>query len=164
MTMLGAQLDDLATLSTRLQTTSTDVGAVKDQSVTLTSTVVGNVTEAARHALSEISTQMDLMSQSVAASTSQADATQWTGANADRFRQGAAEFQSSMATASTTTSEAFQAFLQAASTMSESLENYVTQLSGSLMTAQESASQMSSAVESQRANLDQVMNIGISAG
>ncbi len=164
MTMLGAQLEDLATLSTRLQTTSSDVGAVKDQAVTLTSTVVGNVTESARHALSEIGTQMSLMSQSVAASTAQADATQWTGANADRFRQGATEFQTSMSTASTTTEEAFQAFLQTASAMTESLENYVTQLSASLLTAQESATQMSTAVESQRSNLDQVMNIGISFG
>lgn len=161
MTMLGAQLDELSTLSTRLQTTATDVGTVKDQAITLTSTVVGNIVEAAKTALSEINTQMDLMSQTVAASTTHASATQWTGANADRFRQGATEFQTAMGQASTMTNEAFQSFVQTASTMTESLESYVTQLSGSLTSAQESAAQMSGAVEGQRANLDQVMNLGI---
>lgn len=162
MTMLGAQLDDLATLSTRLQTTAGDVGSVQEQAVALTSTVVSSVTESARQALTQISTQMDVMSQSVAASTSQAESTQWTGQNADRFRQGATEFQTAMATAGSTTNEAFEAFVQAASAMSDSLQQYVNQLSTSLVSAQDSATQMSGAVESQRANLDQVMNVGIS--
>ena len=164
MTMLGAQLDDLSTLSTKLQTTSGDVGSIKEQAVSLTSTVVGNVIEAAKQALGDITTQMDLLSQSVASSSTQAAATQWTGANADRFRQGATDFQSSMTQAGATTGEAFEAFLQSASTMTDSLEHYVTQLASALTTAQESAAQMSGAVESQRANLDQVMNIGISIG
>ncbi len=164
MSMLGAQLDDLSSLSTKLQATSSDVGSIKEQAVSLTANVVGNVVEAAKQALGDMTTQMELLSQSVASSANQAEATQWTGANADRFRQGAVEFQASMTQAGGTTGEAFQAFLQSASAMTDSLEQYVTQLATALSAAQDSATQMSSAVESQRANLDQVMNIGISLG
>lgn len=162
MSMLGAQLDDLSSLSNRLQTTSGDVGSVQQQAVSLTSRVVSNVTEAAQTALNEITTQMDLMAQSVTAASSQADATQWTGANADRFRQAAMDFQGAITQAGSTTNDTFAQFLSTASSLSAMLETYVSQLSTSLSNAQESANQMSSAVEGQRSNLDQVMNQGLS--
>ncbi len=161
MTMLGAQLDDLSALSTRLHGTSVDVGTARQESVATTTNVVGAVGDAARTALDQISNQMAALDQSVRASVAQAESTQWTGANADRFRGAANEFNGAMQAAQGSVTEAFGSFQASVTTMSETLNDFVTQFSAALSQAEASASEMGSAVEAQRSNLDQAMNIGI---
>lgn len=162
MTLLGAQLDDLAGLAQRLSATSTDVGAARDRSVGTSTDVITTVADAAQRALTAIEAHMEQLEASVSAAITQAESTQWTGANADRFRGAAQDFHGAMSAGQRATTEAFQSFHTSVGAMSDTLATYVQQFGTALTSAQDSASQMAAAVESQRANLDQVMNAGLS--
>jgi hypothetical protein len=162
MTMLGAQLDDLQSLSAQLHVMSGDVTTTRDGSVATTSQVIGEVAQATATALQQITTQMEQLQTSVQGSVARAEATQWTGANADRFRQGASDFQSSLAAGQAATRDAFTSFQSSAAMMSDTLQEFVTGFSAALTDASASASDMATAVEAQRANLDSVMNLGLS--
>ena len=162
--MIGAQLDDLSALTTQLQTMGADVASTRDGSVATTTQVITDVAQATATALHQISAHMDQLQTSVQTAVARADATQWTGANADRFRQGAADFQASVITAQATTRDAFASFHASTSLMSETLQDFVTAVSAALTDASTSATDMATAVEAQRANLDQVMNTGLSFG
>lgn len=164
MTMLGAQLDDLQGLSAQLQMMGGDVAATRDGSVATTSQVISEVTHATATALQQITTHMEQLQTSVQTAIARADSTQWTGANADRFRQGAADFQTSLATGQATTRDAFTSFQSSAAMMSDTLQEFVTGFSAALTDASASATDMATAVEAQRANLDSVMNLGLSVG
>ncbi len=161
MTILGAQLEDLSRLSQRLTTTSADVGGARDGAVRTTAQVVSGVQEAAQAALEQIMTHMDQLGQSVAASVSEAGSTNWTGANADRFRDGATTFQSSMQAAQNSTTDTFSQFRATIASLSETLDAYASSLGAQLSDAEQSVQQMSQAVEHQRSNLDSVMNTGM---
>jgi len=161
MTMLGAQLDDLVALSQQLTTMSGDVAASRDDAVATTSHVIADVTQATATALQQITAHMERLDTSVTTAVARAEATQWTGANADRFREGAHDFQASMSTGRATTTEAFSSFQHSVATMTETLEEFVTGFSAALTDAASSATDMSAAVEAQRANLDSVMNSGL---
>lgn len=162
MALLGAQLDDLAGLAHRLSTTSADVGTARESSVSTSTNVITAVADAAQQALTAITTQMEQLEASVAGAVAQAEGTQWTGANADRFRGAAQEFHGAMSAGQRATTEAFQSFQASVGAMNDTLGTYVQQFGTALTSAQDSATQMSAAVESQRANLDQVMNAGLS--
>jgi len=162
MTMLGAQLDDLAGLSAQLQVMGGDVATIRDGSVATTSQVIGEVTQATATALQQITAHMEQLQVSVQSAVARAGTTQWTGANADRFRQGANDFQSSLAAGQATTRDAFTSFQSSAAMMSDTLQEFVTGFSAALTDASASASDMANAVEAQRANLDSVMNLGLS--
>jgi len=164
MTMLGAQLDDLHALSSQLTTMGADVAAGRDDALTTTTTMITDVSEATAAALQQITVHMERLEVSVRSAVARAEATQWTGANADRFRQGANDFQSSLLTGQTTAREAFTSFQQSASLMSETLQEFVAGFSVALTHAATAANDMSAAVEAQRANLDGVMNLGLSIG
>ena len=164
MTMLGAQLDDLQGLSAQLHVMGGDVATTRDGSVTTTSHVIGEVTQATATALQQITTHMEQLQTSVQTAVARAEATQWTGANADRFRQGAADFQTSLAAGQATTRDAFASFQRSAAMMSDTLQEFVTGFSAALTDASASATDMATAVEGQRANLDSVMNLGLSVG
>jgi len=161
MTMLGAQLDDLQALSGQLTTMGDDVAASRDDALATTTNVIAEVSQATATALQQISAHMERLEASVRAAVARADATQWTGANADRFRQGASDFQSSLITGQTATQEAFTSFQQSTSLMSDTLSEFVAGFSTALTQASSSANDMSSAVEAQRANLDSVTNLGL---
>ncbi len=164
MTMLGAQLDDLQQLGTRLSVTGSDVAGVRDGAVHTTTQVVTGVHDAAQAALDQILGHMEQLDRTVASAVAEAEATQWTGANADRFRDGALQFQTSMRSAQTTTTETFTAFRATIASLGETLESYSTQLRTALTDAEASCQAMSQAVEHQRSMLDQVMNAGLSFG
>lgn len=164
MTMLGAQLDDLSRLSHRLTATAGEVGTSRDGALQTTTRVVTGVQDAAQAALEQIMGHMDQLGQSVAGSVAEAGNAHWTGANADRFRDGAARFQSSMQAAQTSTTDTFSQFRLTIAGLSETLEAYSASLSTALAEAEESTRQMAQAVEHQRAALDQVMNTGLSFG
>ncbi len=162
MTILGAQLDDLSRLSQRLTTTATDVGGSRDGAIRTTAQVVAGVQEAAQAALEQIMTHMDHLGQSVSASVAEAGSTNWTGANADRFRDGASSFQSSMQAAQNTTTDTFGQFRATIGSLSETLDGFAANLGAQLNDAEQAVQQMSQAVEHQRSNLDSVMNTGLS--
>lgn len=164
MTILGAQLDDLSRLSQRLTTTAGDVAGSRDGAIRTTAQVVTGVQEAAQAALEQIMTHMDQLGQSVAASVAEAGSTNWTGANADRFRDGAATFQRAMQGAQTTTTDTFGQFRTTIASLSETLDAFAASLGVQLHDAEQSVQQMSQAVEHQRSNLDSVMNTGLSFG
>lgn len=162
MTMLGAQLDDLQGLSAQLQVMGADVATTRDGSVATTTQVIGEVTQATTTALQQITTHMEQLQTSVQTAVARAESTQWTGANADRFRQGANDFQASLVAGQATTRDAFTSFQSSAAMMSDTLQEFVTGFSAALTDASASASDMATAVEAQRSNLDSVMNLGLS--
>ncbi len=164
MTMLGAQLDDLHDLSAHLTAMATDVASCRDDAVSTTTQVIADVTQATALALQQINAHMSHLETTVHTAVGRADAAQWTGANAERFRQGAADFQASMSTGQATTRETFAAFQQSAAMMTETLQDFVAGFSSALTDASGSANDMAAAVEAQRSNLDTVMNLGLSIG
>lgn len=164
MTILGAQLDDLIHLSQRLTTTAGDVGGSRDGAIRTTTQVVSGVQDASQIALEQIMTHMDQLGQSVAASVAQAGSTNWTGDNAERFREGSAAFQTAMQAAQNATTDTFSQFRATIASLSETLDAYAASLGAQLSDAEQSVHQMSAAVERQRSNLDSVMNAGLSFG
>ena len=162
MAMLGATLEDLSQLAAKLSTTAGDVGATRDATLLLTTEVVDGVTGSATRAHQQITTEMDTLKLSVTDAVTQADSADWTGANADRFREAAMGFGEAMGAAEQTTAETFELFRTSVIAMAESLDLFVQSLSGSLTDAETSAGEMSRAVDDQYTNLDQVMNNGLS--
>ena len=160
MSMLGAQLGDLDDLSGRLTTMGGDVAATRDDALATTTRLIGDVGQATELALQQITTAMERLDASVQTAVSRAESSHWTGANADRFRQAAGEFQGSLLAGQTATREAFTSFKQSTSLMSETLQDFVTGFSGALSDASSAAGDMAIAVNAQRDNLDQVMNQG----
>lgn len=162
MALLGAQLDDLDNLSTRLTGTAADVETARTGAISLTNDVVADVTAAADRAHTRIGVEMSNLERSVADAAATADATQWTGSNAEEFRGAAQEFRSAIARSEAATNEAFESFRASVESMSTALDEYVTSLSGSLADAGAAAEAMARAVTDQRTNLDSVMNTGLS--
>jgi hypothetical protein len=162
--MLGAQLDDLVALASHLDRTGTAIADCQVRSTSDTNQVVDSVRTAAATALQHITAQMDTLRESLRAADSSSSAAHWTGANAERFRSAYRQFDLSMQRAELTTKETFADFHRAIDQMAASLSDYAQQLTSALTNAQQSTHTMSSAVHAQRANLDAVMNTGLSVG
>jgi hypothetical protein len=163
MSMLGAQLEDLSGLSQRLTVTSGDINATKTDSTTSTTNVVESVRTAASNALQQIEAQMEALRLTVTTAHNQAQSAVWTGINAETFRNAYAEFDSSMQQAEQATRETFSSFQRSIDTMAGELSDYSTRFAASMGEAETSTCSMATAVEQQRANLDQVMNTGLTA-
>lgn len=164
MTMLGAQLDDLAGLASRLRTTAGDIGDVQQRSTAATLRVVEEVRSAAAAAVNEVSQTMASLRTSVAASAAAAGSTTWSGLNRDRFLDAHQDFDRAMASAEDATTAAFADFGTAIEQMAAGIEAYNNGLSASLSQAGDASDSMATAVEQQRLNLDQVMNQGLGIG
>jgi hypothetical protein len=162
--MLGAQLDDLDALANQLDRTGTAIADCQSRSTSDTNQVVDSVRTAAATALQRITAQMDIMRESLRAASGSSHAAHWTGANAERFRSAYQQFDASMQQAEVTTRGTFADFQRAIDQMAASLADYAQQLASALANAQQSTLTMSSAVHAQRANLDAVMNTGLSVG
>jgi hypothetical protein len=162
--MLGAQLDDLQALAGQLDRTGGAIADCQSRSTSDTNQVVESVRTAAATALQRITTQMDVLRESVRAASTSSTSAQWTGGNAERFRAAYEQFDTSMQQAEVTTKETFADFNRAIDQMAASLSDYAQQLATSLTNAQSSTQSMSGAVHAQHANLDMVMNSGLSVG
>lgn len=160
--MLGAQLDDLSALAGQLDRTGGAIADCQSRSTSDTNQVVESVRAAATTALQRITTQMDALRESVRAANTSATSAQWTGGNAERFRSAYQQFDASMQQAEATTKETFADFNRSIDQMAASLSDYAQQLASSLLNAQSSTQSMSGAIQGQRANLDMVMNTGLS--
>ena len=160
--MLGAQLDDLSALAGQLDRTGGAIADCQSRSTSDTNQVVESVRAAATTALQRITTQMDALRESVRAANTSATSAQWTGGNAERFRSAYQQFDASMQQAEATTKETFADFNRSIDQMAASLSDYAQQLASSLLNAQSSTQSMSGAIQGQRANLDLVMNTGLS--
>ena len=161
MTMLGAQLDDLDALSSRLRTTATEIGDTQGSASITSSTVVSEVRTSATNALREITRSMSVLRSAVSASAALAGSTAWNGLNHERFLDAHRDFDGAMASAEEATTEAYADFGAAIDQLSSHIEDYSSSLSRSLEQAREASSSMALAVDRQRANLDQVMNHGL---
>lgn len=160
--MLGAQLDDLDALAGQLDRTGGALAECQTRSTTDTNQVVESVRAAANTALQRITAQMDALRESVRGAGSSSRAAQWTGANAERFRAAYHDFDVSMQQAEATTKDTFAEFQRAIDHMATSLSDFAQQLANALANAQHSTQTMSGAVHAQRANLESVMNTGLS--
>jgi hypothetical protein len=162
--LLGAQLDDLAALATQLDHTTAAIGSCRGDAVTSTSAVVESVRASAADALARVRAATESLRVSVTDAGSRTTAAAWTGANAERFRGAYAEFDASMARAEASTTATFEEFRVAIDRMAASLDDYGRELVAALQRAEMSTSSMGAAVRAQHANLDAVMNTGLSVG
>lgn len=161
MSLLGAQLEDLTSLSTQLTTTEGSIGTVQTSTTSETTTVVEGVRTAASTALAQITTLMGELRTAVEAASTNADGANWTGANRETFIGAYGDFNTAMSTAEVATSDTFANFDTSINTMSSELEEFQSTFSLALTDAQSSVSSMATAVNAQRDNLDQVMNTGM---
>jgi hypothetical protein len=164
MSMLGAQLDDLSQLSTRLVTTAGDIDGTNTRCTSATTQVVDSLKTSATTALRAVEAEMQALRSTVDAAQSSTDGAMWTGGNSDRFRSAYTEFNGAMAQAESTTRETFGEFNQYIEQMTAQLEEYVSTFSAALVRANEATNSMSQAVNAQQDALDQVMNAGLTIG
>jgi hypothetical protein len=161
MPLIGAELEGLENLAVQLDQSGTTIATTRTGATQTGATVVQQVRDASREANSRILAEMAALRDGVQAARNAAESTQWTGSNAEVFRGAHADFAASMEQAEATTNQIFTDFDQAINQMSQSLEDNVSRLDAALVQAEESARSMGLAVRSQRENLDQAMNYGM---
>lgn len=159
--VLGADIGQMADLAKRISSTSGAIGKCQASTGRATNRVVSQVTAEARTALKQIQGEMTELRASVSGSVSQANATQWTGVNANTFRSSAVEFDGAMQRAEAATAEAFQTFEASIQKMADALEQYQQSFNGAMSKAQASSNSMQQAVVSQKMKLDDTMNTGM---
>jgi hypothetical protein len=164
MTMLGAQLDDLAQLSTRLTTTSGDIEGTNGRCTSATTNVVDALRSSAQSALNSVSAEMSALRATVTAAQNSASNAVWTGGNSDRFKAAYDQFNGAMASAEQTTNQTFTEFSGHIERMTEQLHEYVSSFAAALTRAQQATASMSQAVSSQHNSLEHVMNSGLTIG
>jgi hypothetical protein len=162
--MLGATLGDLEQLNATLVRTAGDIGDVKGQSLAATRTVVSNVLQSARNAESQIQAQMAALRSTVTSAQRSTDGANWTGTNRETFHAAVVSFNAAMSRAEETTKETFSEFATNIDKMGQSLTEFSTSFGTAMDQAVSSTQSMGAAVAGQRANLDQVMNTGMSVG
>lgn len=164
MTMLGAHLEDLATLEHQLRSAGSAIEQCATGATSATTTVVLRVREAAGEALGRIRAELDAVRASVEQAHGAGAAAVWTGANADRFRTAAGDFRTAMQRAEASTDATYQDFALSIDRMGEALVSYERQLAAALAGAQASALGMAAAVRGQHQALDAAMNVGLAVG
>lgn len=162
--MLGAQLEDLASLSQQLHRTSGDVGACQANATATTTSVVDSVRSAAQTAMQRISAELQALRASVTAAQSSTDSAVWTGANGEVFRGAYADFNAAMQQAEQAAAGTFESFQTSIEQMAQALADHAQTFAQALEQARQSTTSMAGAVEGQRANLDATMNTGFSLG
>ncbi len=164
MTMLGAQLEELEGLRDRLLTTMTAIDDANAEARRLTDDVVDACRTAATTAFSAIGSSMGELSGSVGDAVALAGSTNWTGANRNRFVDEAGRFQGAIGDVERAATDAFEAYRTNTEQLAQSLEDFQGRLAAAMADATASTDGMAKAVESQRANLDAVMNQGLGVG
>jgi cell division septum initiation protein DivIVA len=152
----------MSDLATRMRSTTSEIGRCQGSTDGATRRVVSSVTSDARAALTQIQGEMSQLRSSVAGSLATANATNWTGSNAQVFRSSAADFDAAMQRAEAATADAFTQFQASIQQMADALETYQASFSAALTKAQASTTSMENAVVAQRNHLDETMNQGMS--
>jgi uncharacterized protein YukE len=164
MPALGATIEDLQGLAGQLQTTTGDIGQVRDTTHSQIGGVIDRVRAAGQEAVRTAQSQMDALRTTVDTAQVRADGADWTGANATTFRDGYHDFSAAIGRANQAVTDYFDQLNAALDRLSTDTETSLRDLAASLTDAQASTTSMQQAVQQQADNLDQVMNTGISFG
>ncbi len=159
--LLGASLDDLASLSRRLDLTAGDVGAAATATRTLTQRALETIRAATLDARGRLGAELAGLLDAVTAAGATAEQTAWTGANASTFRTGYAEFTAAIRQAEAALAATFDGFEAGIAQMAAALEEHATAFAVAMGDADGAARTMARAVDTQRAALDSVMNQGM---
>jgi len=162
--MLGASVDQLDALTSRLGTTAADIGTSSADTHTISNQVIDECQVAFRTAVSSITSSMEQMRASVEGAQAQLEASDWTGANRAFFDGAYGEFTTAMFALETTVNGAYSDFDAQMHALGGVMTDFQTQLAANLTDAQTSTTSMQQAVESQKSNLMTVMNTGMSFG
>lgn len=162
--MLGAELGQMGSLASRMALCTSQIGGVQSATNSSTGRVVSEVNADASAALRQVEASLADLRGSVIGAVSQANATQWTGRNAETFRAAATEFDGAMQRAEAATTDAFSRFQSSIQQMADALADYQANFSAALAGAQQSTGSMQRAVEQQAAMLDSTMNQGLAVG
>lgn len=164
MPALGATLEDLHALAGQLRTTTGDIATVSGDTSSQINAVLEQLRTSGTTAVNTARNQMEALRATVNAAQTQADGADWTGHNAEVFRSAYQDFNASMTKAEQATTAYFDELNSLIERLSADTESYLTEFTGSMTNAQSSTESMSAAVDAQSANLDQVMNTGMSVG
>jgi hypothetical protein len=161
MPFTGAELERLEQLAARLDQTGNTIGTTRTGATQAGDTVVAQVRDASGQANARVIAELETLRADVQSARDVAEATQWTGTNAEVFRGAYAEFTAAMERAEISTNQIFDEFKAATDQLSQSLEDHVRRFDAAMIQAEESARTMGQVVRAQRDNLDQAMNTGM---
>lgn len=161
--ILGAQTNELAELAGHLTQSATEIGGVRGETEANAQTTVEEMNSTLVRALTAVNAATDSLRTSVSQSHGRLNSTTWTGGNRDNFNQAYANFDASMHQLETVIQETYSNFQAQAAQISSMIQEFQTRVSAELVNAESATTSMSAAVNSQRENLEQVMNVGISA-
>jgi len=164
MPQLGATLEDLLGLRSRLETSSSEIAANNDSTQATTSQTVSTFNDQSSATRSQIEGFMAALRADVGDVANQALGTDWTGQNREGFVANYDTFQAEMTNAANATDEYFTQLAATVTEIMAQLEEYQTTLSAALIAAQDASQSMSVAVQGQHDNLDAAMNTGMTFG
>lgn len=160
--MLGAETAGLSALAVRLGTTTSEIGACQIECQSIQTTVCGAMDEAFAAAITSLQTTRGNLDQTVQAAAGQLADTRWTGANRASFDGAYQGFTGAMASLNQAIDAAYGQFQSNMQQMNALMETFQLDVSASMGQAQESTTSMQTAVTAQQANLESVMNTGLS--
>lgn len=160
--MLGAETGGLSALASRLGTTTTEIGACQTDCQTIQVTVCGAMEDAFATAINSLSATRSNLDQTVQAAAGQLADTRWTGANRANFDGAYQGFQGAMTSLNQAIDAAYSQFQANMQQMNALMETFQRDVAVSMGQAQDSTTSMQNAVTAQQANLESVMNTGLS--
>jgi len=164
MPQLGATLEDLDRLATRLNTSAGAMATENGNVVNTTNAAVADLNTGSTTAMNNINTFMGNLEADVLAVVGEATSTDWTGQNREAFVGNYEQFKTQMDLASGATAEYYGTLQSTIAGMMEELRAYQQQFSTALSAAQTASESMATAVNGQRQNLSDAMNTGMNFG
>lgn len=164
MPTLGATLEDLLGLKTRLESSAGQIADNNENTQATTRATVSTFNDQSQSTRAQIEGFMAALRADVTEVASRAMGTDWTGQNREGFVDNYETFRAEMDNAAAATEEYFGELAATIGEITAALDEYQVSLSGALMAAQEASISMSGAVQGQHDNLDAAMNTGMTFG
>lgn len=160
--MLGAETGGLSALASRLGITTGEIGTCQAECQQIQVTVCSAMEDAFSAAISSLTATRSNLDTTVRDAASQLADTRWTGANRHSFDGAYQDFTAAMSGLNQAIDTAYGQFQSNMQQMNALMHTFQTDVAASMGQAQESTTSMQHAVTSQQANLESVMNTGLS--
>jgi len=159
--IVGADLDQLDTLSAAFETAGTQIAAKADALDDKIATAIESFAATLRSLQSQATTLTSTIDQEIDAVSGQANSVQWTGANRVAFDGDLATFKGVVTAGTTQINTDITAIRsQVDGSFNPVLAEFSTALKRSGSDVNDASAQMKTSVATQRANLDQAANVG----
>lgn len=163
-TFVGADLVDLDNSSTSFRGFGDSARTSGTTVVTVARRAVGNIEAETNTAEGQIIDALESMKSSMTAANTGLQGANYRGRNADVARDASADMDQRVNQAVAEVTEAFNQFRTRISALNGEIEGIATEFDRYAVAAGESGDSMGRGLDTQRTNLDTVMNSGFSAG